>query len=134
MDLASLLTKHGLPESVKEKIAEQPWQITTVSQLANFFDEAKEIRLQLFEAIESWKQEGAILTGLKAAWKEATAAEIMSLKRSQDGFEDENIDDPLRSEVEASLNERWMKTFSFAILGSLHGVSSLIGRFHRQFK
>ena len=103
---------------------EQPWQITTVSQPANFFDEAKEIRSQLFEAVDAWKHEGAILTGLKAAWKDATASEALSMKRAQEGFEDEDIDDPLRSEVEASLDEMWVKIYGFAIPGSWHGVSS----------
>ena len=56
MELASLLAKHGLPDSVKDKIAEQPWQIETVSQLANFLDEVIEIRSQLFEAVEACKQ------------------------------------------------------------------------------
>ena len=93
MEHVSLQAKHGLPDSVEDKIAEQPWQIRTFPQLANFFDEAKEIRSQLFEAVEAWKQEGAILTGLKAAWKYATASEALSMKRAHECGEDEDIDD-----------------------------------------
>ena len=91
MDLSNLLSKHGFPASVLPIIAEKPWQIKTVSQLANSFDEPKEIRTGLFEAVEAWKNEGAILIGFKVAWKEAHAADAMSLKRAQDGLDEENI-------------------------------------------
>ena len=46
---------------------------------------------------------------------------------------DEDLDEPLGTEVKASIEELWKLKHDFMIPPSWHGTDTLVGRFHRQF-
>ena len=67
----TFMASHDLSESVIAVIAKPPWKITTTAQFFNFFDDAKDVRARLFDAVPEWQEDGSILANLKMAWRES---------------------------------------------------------------
>ncbi len=134
MSLATLFEKHGIKETVLPKIAGPPWKIETLEQFVNYFDDRKEVKTLLFDAVSEWADKGDILSGLRAAWREAEADYERGMNKRKEGLPSENLDDPLREEVEKSLCDAWAQVYPIKIPGSWHGLPQLIGRLHRQLQ
>ena len=111
--LASLFAEHGVPEDVLELLADRPFKVTTVAQFANYFESKADIKT-LFTDHNKYKDEGDVITNLKQAWRSAEATNSIQLQRKSQGLPEESLDDPLRPDIQKSLE----KTFH-AKYGSL---------------
>ena len=134
LSLAELLKANDVPDGVLAELADTPFKIKTVTQLANYFEDKSEIRKLYGEVSTKYKDEGNVIANLKQAWREAESIVQRSLKRSADGLPDEDLDDPLRQAVDTSLKSQFLAKYSFSIPSSWLGVASLIGRLHREFQ
>ena len=47
----NFMAEHELSEDVVEKLANAPWKITTIAQFYVVFDDAKDIRTRLWDAV-----------------------------------------------------------------------------------
>jgi hypothetical protein len=56
-----------------------------------------------------------------------------AITRQSSCLPEENIDDPLRHEVQATLQEQWKAWYGWHLPPSWRGPDSLLGRFHREF-
>ena len=131
--LAELFKANDVPDDVLDELARAPFLCTTVKHFALYFDDKTEIKTMWAANSEKYKTAGNVIANLKYAWREATNLVETSLKRTAEGLPDENLDDPLRSEVEMSLKAAFLKTYGFNPPPPWMGVPSLVGRLHREF-
>ena len=129
----SFMAEHGLNESVIETIRNAPWEISTTAQYYNFFDEAKEVRTRLFDAVLEWKNDGSILANLKMAWKVSEGIVADMINKKAEKVPEMDVDEPLGVAEKQSLEETWKTKYDFVIPPSWHGIDTLVGRFHPQF-
>eukprot|EP00973_Karenia_brevis_P045297 6275256-Karenia_brevis.AAC.1 len=57
LTLAQLFAKHSVPQDIADELAVQPFGITTVQQLSNYFDNKAEVKSLFFDQC-SKKDEG----------------------------------------------------------------------------
>jgi hypothetical protein len=132
-ELSALLDKHSVTDVVKKRLLDI--DCTSVSKLANWVDEKKELKVAIM-ASTSEKDDNASLACIKAAWREAEARANRACKRQAEGLESESIDEPLSSELYASMVRTFMHhnchTRFFPVW--LFPCDSLFGRIHREFE
>ena len=127
------MVDHELSEDVIEKLANAPWKNTTIAPFYNLFDDAKDIRARLWDAVPEWSKDGSILANLKMAWRQSEGIVNDMVSRKTERVADEDLDEPLGSEVKTSLGSAWTARYDFSTPPSWHGTDALVGRFHRQF-
>ena len=109
------MAEHGLSESVIETIRNPPWKISTTAQYYNFFDEAKEVRTRLFDAVLEWKNDGSILANLKMAWKVSEGIVADMINKKAEKVPEMDVDEPLGVAEKQSLEETWKTKYDFVI-------------------
>ena len=131
--LADLLKNQKLPDVVLEELAKPPYSVTTVVHFANYFESRGEIKTNFLDNVPDLKDRGDVMAGLKQAWREAEAIVDRAMKRCAQGLPEEPLDDPLRTEVQTSLSQQFVKSYGFELPAAWTGTPSLVGRFHREF-
>eukprot|EP00974_Lingulodinium_polyedra_P133737 11226781-Lingulodinium_polyedra.AAC.1 len=131
MGIEELLRGHGIPDDITEKLKDKPYSCTTVSRFANYFDDRTEIR-SLF-ATKIGLEDGAVISELKQAWREAEAMFSRSLQCKANNTPEQQLEDPLSAEVQSSIVARWKLTYSFILPPAWRGPDSMLGRFYREF-
>ena len=127
--LEELFTKNKVPLDVLKLLAVAPYNVLTVKQYANYFDERKEIKTLFFDKMKELEGKGDILANLKMAWREAEATVSRSLKRASDGLAEAALEDPLQQEVKSSLDKNFLAGYGFTLMPAWAGYPSLLGRF-----
>ena len=72
---------------------------TDVPTFANWVDETKELQVAILDQCAESKDSRMQKSRLSMAWREADAATTRGVKRTAEGLGEDNLDDPLPSEV-----------------------------------
>ena len=80
--LSALLKANGVSDATAAKLAEAPFGITSVKQLANAFDSRGEIKSSFADHDRVQVTDLVQITGLKQSWREAEAAVASQLARA----------------------------------------------------
>jgi len=91
--LEDLLKANDVPAEVFPFLKGRPYQMASVKQLANFFDNRSEVA-SLFLNNTKFKEQDAIITNLKQAWREAESIVTRSLKRASQGLPEDSSGSP----------------------------------------
>ena len=116
---------------VLPKLAADPFKITTVQQFANYFDEKKEVKTLFCDKVSI--EDGNVIGDLKQAWRVADALVSRLLTRTSQGLPEEDMDDPLRQEIQQGLEATFKASAGFAMPQVWQGPDTMLGRLHREF-
>ena len=106
---------------------------TQVQHLANWVDSKTELREGVLDKT-SKKDDISQLACLKQAWREAEAQTNRNLRRTQESLPQEDLDSPLDSEEQKSVEQRFRSLYSWPSLPArCVGSDSLLGRVKREF-
>ena len=131
--LDELLKANGLPDLVAVELAKAPFKITTVTQFANYFETKAEVYSLFLGKVAAMKDEGDVVANLKQCWRTAEACVTRAVKRVADGLPEEDLEDPLRTEIRTGLEDTHRITYKFSLPPMWTCFPSLLGRFHREF-
>ena len=107
--------------------------ITTLSLLANFFDDRAQIGPQLIQKVQGLpkpQQQKAILCEL---WREADSLESLRLSRRVQGLdESDTVDQPLASHIVESLELKFRQIYGFPLSSRERLCDAQLGRLKRE--
>ena len=106
---------------------------TQVQHLANWVDRKTELKESIL--VKTTKKDNVSqLACLKEAWREAEAQVNRGLRRAQEALPQEDLDSPLDSEEQRSVEQRFRALYSWPSLPARHvGSDVLLGRVNREF-
>ena len=130
--LADLFKANDVDEGVMRELADAPFKISTVKQLANTFDSKADIKSSWASKSQAYKHEGNQISNLIQAWRLAEEWTERGNKRVSDGLPEEDLDEPLRDAVQLSLHAAFKKEYSILTPATWTCVPGLVGRHHRE--
>ena len=109
-DLIAILKGNSVPQGIIEHLEKAG--CTTVKMLANWVDEAKELKTAVVAQVQEFKDDNMALAAVKQSWKEADAINAKALKRGADGMEEVNMDEPLAKFEQDSLDQNFLALYN----------------------
>ena len=91
--LAELFAQNGVHQDIADYLTGKG--CVSVANFANYVDEKKELRKEVLDHVDAWKNNNSMLAKLKQAWREAEAQTERALTRASAGRDIKHIDDPL---------------------------------------
>ena len=131
--LEGLLKANGLPDDCLAELLKAPYNITTINQFANFFDDKAEVSSEFCSKTDMFKDRGDLVANIKQAWREAEAMVQRSLKRTIENVSNESLEEPLKYDDAEKLEKAYTAAYGVHVPPTWMGFSTLLGRFHREF-
>ena len=129
-DLTAILKGNSVPQGIIEHLEKAG--CTTVKMLANWVDEAKELKTAVVAQVQEFKDDNMALAAVKQSWKEADAINAKALKRGADGMEEVNMDEPLAKFEQDSLDQNFLTLYNWELEPANRAIDSILGRFRRE--
>ena len=130
--LVALLDKCQVPNEVRDFMKLKG--MVTVSALANACDDRSQVQTVLLQPT-ALKDDIGALTKVKMAWREADTHVTRALKRSAEGLENEELDDPLPFEILKNIMEHFVVYYRLKYINpALIGSDGLLSRVRREFE
>ena len=108
---------------------------TDVSTFANWVDETKELKEAILDQCPQSKDSRTQKARLSMAWREADAATTRGVKRTAEGLEEDNLDDPLPSEIFKAVGTASRTYYNWPdIPAERIGSDRLLGRIRKEFQ
>ena len=105
-ELMAILKGNSVPQAIIELLEKEG--CTTVKMLADWVDEAKELKTAVLARSQDLKDDNMALAAVKQSWKEADAINTKAFKRGADGMEEVNMDEPLAKFEQDSLDQHFL--------------------------
>ena len=112
-ELMAILKGNSVPQGIVELLEKEG--CTTVKMLANWVDEAKELKTAVLAKSQDFKDDNMALAAVKQSWKEADAINTKALKRGADGMEEVNMDEPLAKFEQDSLDQTFLSLYNWEL-------------------
>lgn len=130
-DFKRLLDRYSVSSEVANWLYSQG--CLEVYHLANWVDDRSELRTAVLDKTPK-KDDQAQLACLKQAWREAEAQTARSHQRAQSALPPEDLDSPLDSEEQKTLETRFRRLYNWpAVPAKQVGSDTLLGRVVREF-
>ena len=131
--LEGLLKANGLPVECLAELLKPPYNISTIKQFANFFDDKAEVNSEFCSKTALFKDRGDLVANAKQAWREAEAMVQRSLKRTVENVNNESLEEPLKYDDAEKLEKAYTAAYGIHVPPTWMGFSTMLGRFHREF-
>ena len=131
--LKTLLTSNGIHQEVIDWLAGPSIGCVNVKLFANWCSQPDDVQSNILDHVASVKGSRAQNAGLKQAWREAEASVVRVLKRTSEGIAEEDLEGPLSTPVQQSVERTFVKYYKFPVDPTKFGYDGLLGRIQREF-
>jgi len=130
--LKAVLDKQGIQQGLQDHMV--ALSCDTLEAFANWCGR-DEIKANILDGCQAFKDDKAQLARLKMAWRVAEAKVTRDLERSSRGIEQEDLDEPLDEQVATGVWDTFKKAYGWRTLAPEKvGTDSLLGRIFREFQ